>query len=78
MSYTNAVPISDNEITHRINVDEFIDDKIAAIQCHKTQSSVWQQIVEMNINFKEFARCEVFVQKYPKPDNNSVKHNLFE
>ncbi len=76
--FHNLIPIKDTEITHRLNVENFINDKIAAIHCHKTQVAVWHQFMDHKIDFKEFAKWEVFVQKWPKPDNNIIKHNLFE
>ncbi len=78
VSFTNLISIPDSEVTHRINVETFINDKIEAIRCHETQDAMWNQFREKKIDFKEFAKWEVFVQKRPKPDNNIIKHNLFE
>jgi LmbE family N-acetylglucosaminyl deacetylase len=75
--FRKLIPIADHEITHRINVGDFLNEKIAAIQCHKTQETVWHQFEEQKIDFRTFAEWEVFVQKWPKPDNRRVKHDLF-
>jgi len=77
VTFTDLIPISDHEITHRVNIENFIDEKIAAIHCHKTQNTVWQQFVESQIDFKAFSKWEIFVQKWPKPENNKIKYDLF-
>ena len=78
VTFRKLIPIVNSEVTHRINIENFIADKIAAIKCHKTQIDQWQQFKKMNIDFKKFAKWEVFVQKWPKPENKTVKHDLFE
>jgi LmbE family N-acetylglucosaminyl deacetylase len=78
VTFQKLTPIAESEITHRINVGDFINDKIAAIRCHKTQETVWQRFEEHKIDFKTFAEWEVFVQKWPVPKDNTVKFDLFE
>lgn len=78
ITFRKLIPISNSEVTHRINVENFISDKIAAIQCHKTQNAVWHQFEKMKTNYKNFAKWEVFIQKWPKPKVKLLKHDLFE
>ena len=75
--FRNLIPVIDSEITHRIDVGDYVDDKIAAIRCHQTQRTAWQKLLEMQTEYKNFARWEVFVQKWPPPDKKTVKHELF-
>ncbi len=76
--FLKLIPIVNCKVTHRINVENYIADKIAAIQCHKTQDVAWRQFEERKIDFKAFAKWEVFVQKWPKPVENTIKYDLFE
>jgi len=78
VTYRKLIPIKNNEVTHRINVENFISDKIAAIQCHKTQNAEWQQIKKVDLDFDSFAKWEVFVQKWPKSNFKTIKYDLFE
>jgi LmbE family N-acetylglucosaminyl deacetylase len=78
ISFRKLIPISDNEITHRIDVENFVDNKISAIQCHKTQNDQWLQIEKLNINFRKFAEWEIFVQKWPRPETGRIKDSLFQ
>ena len=32
----------------------------------------------MKTDYKTFTKWEVFIQKWPEPDNNIIKHDLFE
>ena len=72
------IAINSSEVTHKINVENFIGDKIAAIQCHKTQTDVWHQLERIKPDFNSFAKWEVFVQKWPKPDTKSIKDDIFD
>ena len=78
VTFRKLIPITDGEVTHRINVENFINDKIVAIRCHKSQIDAWHEFEKMKTDYKTFTKCEVFVQKWPKPENNIIKHDLFE
>jgi LmbE family N-acetylglucosaminyl deacetylase len=78
VTFRKLNPIINSEVTHKINVEDFISDKIAAIQCHETQNALWQNFNKMNTDFKTFAKWEVFVQKWPEPENKTIKYDLFE
>jgi len=78
ITFQKLFPIANHEITHRINVANYIDQKIAAIRCHKTQESVWHQFEKQKIDFKKFAEWDVFVQKWPETENLRIKYDLFE
>ena len=60
------------------NVENFIDDKIAAIKCHKTQIATWHKFEKLKKDFKTYNKWEVFVQKWPKPENKEIKYDLLE
>jgi LmbE family N-acetylglucosaminyl deacetylase len=74
----NLIPVLNSEVTHRIYVEQFIKDKIAAIQCHYTQITLWRKFVAEGVDFNALSKWEVFVQKWPKPENRRIKHDLFE
>jgi LmbE family N-acetylglucosaminyl deacetylase len=77
VTFRKLIPINGSEVTHRINVENFLRDKIAAIQCHKTQNALWHQFEKMITDYKNFAKWEVFVQKLPKAENKIIKNDLF-
>ena len=70
--------IEENEITHRINVEDCLDIKEKAIRCHKTQLAMWQKFMKYGVDVNDLFRWEVFVQKWPAPEKNTLKHDLFE
>ena len=51
VTFRKLFPIEDKEITHSINVEDFISDKIEAIRCHRTQISLWQQFQNQAMDF---------------------------
>jgi LmbE family N-acetylglucosaminyl deacetylase len=71
-----AVPGS--EITHRIDVEDCLDVKTAAICCHKTQLTLWTKLIKHRINLRNLFRWEYFVQKWPAPEGNTISYDLFE
>lgn len=77
-SFLKLIPINNSEVTHRINVEKFMDNKITAIKCHKTQDATWHQFEKMKPDYRNIAKWEVFVQKWPKPEAGIVKCSLFE
>jgi LmbE family N-acetylglucosaminyl deacetylase len=78
VTFRKLIPIENEEITHIIDVENFVSDKIAAIECHKTQISLWHQFQNMKIDFGIYAKLEIFVQKWPKLENTDIKHDLFD
>jgi LmbE family N-acetylglucosaminyl deacetylase len=78
IDFQRLFAVTQSEITHKINVEGYISVKSAAIRCHKTQSSLWQQFGEHNIDLNDLFRWEVFVQEWPEPENRRIKHDLFE
>jgi hypothetical protein len=78
VKFRKLIPIRNSEITHRINVENFLNDKIAAIRCHKTQNATWHQFEKMKMDYENIAKWEVFVQKWPKAEKNIIKYDLFQ
>jgi len=68
--------IPEEEITHRIDVQEFLPDKIRAIKCHESQRELWEQFQALPVDYREFARFEHFSQVIPAPDRNEVRESL--
>jgi LmbE family N-acetylglucosaminyl deacetylase len=78
VTFQKLIPINNDEITHKIDVEDYLDSKINAIRCHKTQNEVWRQFEESEMDFKSFARWEIFVQRWPIIENKILKYNLFQ
>ncbi len=58
-------PIPDEEVTHVIDVSDFLDHKLAAIRCHKSQSELWQRMESVDGGFRIYAAREHFGQVWP-------------
>jgi LmbE family N-acetylglucosaminyl deacetylase len=77
VTFQHLIAVRQEEVTHRIDVEDYIDTKVSAICCHKTQISIWNQFLKSGIDFDRFARWEVFVQRCPVPESTEIKHDLF-
>jgi hypothetical protein len=78
ITFRELIPIDNNEITHKIDVGNYISNKIEAIKCHETQILLWHQFQNLKMDFDKLAKWEVFVQKWPKPNDSAIKYELFE
>ncbi len=71
------LPMADDEITHVIDVAEFIETKIEAIRCHVTQLELWEKMHASGNGFTKFARLEHFSQMWPELKDRQIRHSFF-
>lgn len=69
-------PIAQGEITHRLDVDNTVEQKIAAIRCHHTQSDLWEQMQQLPGDIRTFFRYEHFVQAIPATHSEQIGDSL--
>ncbi len=67
-----------SEITHRIDVAEYLHYKIEAIHCHVTQDELWKQFESIPGDYSSYARWEHYSQVIPSLKNGRVREDLFE
>ena len=61
-------PIPDGEVTHIIDVAEYLDYKLKAIECHKSQLELWDKLRSIEGGYAQYARWEHFSQAWPVPE----------
>jgi LmbE family N-acetylglucosaminyl deacetylase len=66
-------PMAPMEITHKIDTTQYFDQKIRAIECHKTQEELWKILKSSPKNFEEISRWEYFSQVMPPPDTKTIQ-----
>jgi LmbE family N-acetylglucosaminyl deacetylase len=71
-SYANIIhgrklyPIPRFQITHKIDVSEFVNKKMTAIKCHDSQMEIFNKIDEVPGRFKRISHKELFAKVWPK------------
>ena len=63
-------PIPRSQITHEISVSEYINEKVSAIRCHKSQIEIFNKIDEVPDRFKRINSREIFSRVWPKTNQN--------
>jgi LmbE family N-acetylglucosaminyl deacetylase len=58
-------PIPDPEVTHVVDVASYLEYKLRAIDCHKSQSELWDKLRSVEGGFSRYARWEHFSQAWP-------------
>jgi LmbE family N-acetylglucosaminyl deacetylase len=58
-------PIPDAEVTHIIDVTSYLEYKLRAIECHKSQSELWDRLRSVEGGFSQYAKREHFSQAWP-------------
>lgn len=71
------IPMTLEEVTHRIAVSDYLDTKIEAIKAHVTQKESWQRFIQPIEKFKISARWEYFKQVWPVREKNEVVYDEF-
>jgi LmbE family N-acetylglucosaminyl deacetylase len=66
-------PMASAEVTHKIDTVRFFDQKIKAIECHKTQEELWKSLQTSPQNFEQISRWEYFSQVIPEPGSKKIK-----
>ncbi len=68
----------EQDITHRIDVNKYLDKKKAAIKCHETQEELWKIFQDLPLSYEELNRWEHFMQVRPLPSKSNLHHKFFE
>ncbi len=58
-------PIPDAEVTHVVDVASYLEYKLRAIECHKSQSELWDKLRLVEGGYSQYARLEHFSQAWP-------------
>jgi LmbE family N-acetylglucosaminyl deacetylase len=67
VSFRELVPIPEAELTHVIDVSPYLEHKLKAIHCHKSQSELWEKLRSLDGGYAEYAKQEHFAQAWPAP-----------
>ena len=65
--------MASTEVTHKIDTAAYYEQKIKAIECHKTQEELWKSLQSSPKNFEEISRWEYFSQIIPKATSKEIK-----
>jgi len=65
--YRKLVPIPAFELTHILDVSQYLEYKIKAIQCHQSQSESWERMRSIEGGLESFLRNELFSKVFPAP-----------
>jgi hypothetical protein len=65
-------PIPEQEITHAIDVSRYLDYKLTATRCHKSQSQLWENLQSVEGGVKSFWQREYFAQLWPQPGSRDA------
>ena len=64
--HRRLIPIPENEITHVIDVTPYLNYKLEAIRCHKSQSAAWERMKKVEGGIELYFRNEHFSQIWPE------------
>ncbi len=73
LTIRKLIPIPSGEITHRIDVREYLSYKLNAIRCHYTQLEMFNKIEKSVGDFSRYAGEECFSQVLPYRDFPEVR-----
>jgi LmbE family N-acetylglucosaminyl deacetylase len=65
VGFRELLPIPEAELTHALDVSDYLQHKLKAIQCHKSQSELWQKLRSLDGGYTEYAKQEHFAQAFP-------------
>jgi LmbE family N-acetylglucosaminyl deacetylase len=68
ITHRKLVPIPEHEITHVIDVSQYLEHKFRAIRCHHSQSESWERMQAVEGGIESFLRNEHFSQVWPAPE----------
>ena len=71
-------PIPDAEVTHVIDVTSYLDNKLRAIECHKSQSELWNKLRSVEGGYLQYASSEHFAQAWPAVEPGLVPAQRLE
>lgn len=76
INHRRLTPIPAAELTHTIDVSQYLDSKIKAIQCHRSQAEGWERMKSIAGGLEEFLHHEHFSQVWPAPDGQAMRDRL--
>jgi N-acetylglucosamine malate deacetylase 2 len=76
VSHRKLWPIPEDEITHIIDVSEYLDYKFSAIRCHQSQSEAWERMQTIEGGILLYLHQEHFSQVWPISKHNSRSDRL--
>jgi LmbE family N-acetylglucosaminyl deacetylase len=67
IQHRKLAPIPAHEVTHVIDVSQYLDYKFTAIRCHQSQAEGWERMKSIEGGLEAFLRNEHFSQVWPAP-----------
>jgi len=65
IKFRQLFSMSDEEITHKISVENFFIEKLKAIDCHSSQKELWEKLQEAEGGYKAYVSFDHFSQVIP-------------
>ncbi len=65
IAHRKLAPIPAHEVSHVIDVSEYLQYKFAAIRCHQSQAEGWERMKSIEGGLEAFLRNEHFSQVWP-------------
>lgn len=69
-------PIPEGQITHRVDVSGYLEQKKRAIRCHASQIEIFERMQKLEGGFDSFHRMEFFWQVFPEEKFSSRQDSL--
>jgi LmbE family N-acetylglucosaminyl deacetylase len=70
--------ITEGEVTHIIDVSQYINVKKEAIACHSTQQELWKMFQDLPVSFEQLNQREHFIQVQPSISKTYPTNDLFK
>ena len=67
VTHRKLAPIPDEELTHVLDVSNYLEFKFAAIRCHKSQAESWERMKNIEGGIESYLRNEHFSLIWPVP-----------
>ncbi len=74
VTHRKIFPIPDAELTHVIDVSEYLEYKFNAIRCHQSQSEAWERMKTVEGGVEAYLHNEHFSQVFPAPERLPKSH----
>lgn len=74
--HRKLTPIPEDEITHILDVSAYLEYKLAAIQCHRSQSESWERIKTVQGGIESYIHKEHFSQVWPQSKRLGILDRL--
>jgi LmbE family N-acetylglucosaminyl deacetylase len=69
-------PIPNTEITHQLDVSDYLEQKKKAIECHDSQIEIFERMEKLEGGFEQLHRIESFSKIWPEEKIDSPKSRL--